>query len=387
MGKPWSNEDYKYLDDNWGTVSIQAIAKRLNRSVNAIVLKAKRRGLGSFLESGDYISLNQLVRAVSGHNSYTYILESWVEKRGLPIHTKKVNKNSFRIVYIDQFWKWAEQNRSFIDFSKIEPFILGKEPLWVAEQRKNDLQSFYINRKDAWSPLEDERLMFYLKQQKYGYAELSEMLNRSEGAIQRRCIDLKTKLRPVKADNHGDKVLWTEEMFEILAKGISSGCGYAGIGRLIGKSEKAVRYKVYAVYLTENADKVRKMLNGGKWGEGAPEPSVKQAKNLSQHRATCNKVISSLISALKYRMNELGYGTYWQREMCMNWDDYKGCKVGCENCDECSEFLRIKVQYCARCGTDFYERTQNRFCSKCRTARKKKAQKHYIMEKIRKDDF
>ena len=93
MGKPWSNEDYKYLDDNWGTVSIQAIAKRLNRSVNAIVLKAKRRGLGSFLESGDYISLNQLVRAVSGHNYYTYILESWVEKRGLPVHTKKVNKN------------------------------------------------------------------------------------------------------------------------------------------------------------------------------------------------------------------------------------------------------------------------------------------------------
>lgn len=63
----------------------------------------------------------------------------------------------------------------------------------------------------------------------------------------------------------------------------------------------------------------------------------------------------------------------------MNWDDCKGCKAGCENCDECAEFVRIKVQYCARCGTDFYERVQNRFCSQCRIARKKKAQKHWAM--------
>lgn len=380
LGRVWAKEEYEYLEEHWGNVSIPTIAQNLNRSVNAVKIKAQKKHLGSVLESGDYITLNQLIKAVTGlGQSYTYHITSWVEKRGLPVHKKRVNQCTFRVVYIDEFWEWTEKNRSFIDFSRMEPLILGEEPAWVAEQRKKDFEAFALQRKDTWTPAEDARLKFLLKQQKYGYAELSDMLKRSAGAIQRRCTDLNIKDRPVKADNHGDKALWTDEMYDIVANGICNGDSYNAIARAIGKSEKAVRGKVYTVYLTESADKIRKMINGGKWGDGAPEPTVKQAKTLSQHRASCNKAITSLISVLRYRMNELGYGTYWQREMCMNWDDYKGCKAGCENCDECAEFVRIKVQYCARCGTDFLERTQNRFCPKCRAARKKKAQRHWAM--------
>lgn len=380
LGRVWTKEEYEYLEEHWGNVSIPTIAQKLNRSVNAVKIKAQKKHLGSVLESGDYITLNQLIKAVTGlGQSYTYHLTSWVEKRGLPVHNRKVDKCKFRVVYLNEFWEWAEKNRSFIDFSKMEPLILGEEPAWVAEQRKKDFEASALQRKDAWTSAEDSRLKFLLKQQKYGYAELSEMLKRSAGAIQRRCTDLKIKDRPVRADNHGNTAQWTDEMCEIVAKGICSGDSYNAIARKIGKSEKAVRGKVYTVYLTESADKIRKMINGGKWGDGAPEPTVRQAKTLSQHRAACNKEISSLLGVLRYRMNELGYGTYWQRNMCMNWDDYKGCKSGCENCDECAEFVRIKVQYCARCGTDFYERVQNRFCSQCRIARKKKAQKHWAM--------
>lgn len=41
--------------------------------------------------------------------------------------------NTFKIIYLDEFWKWAEKNRSFLDFSKMEPLALGKEPGWVNE--------------------------------------------------------------------------------------------------------------------------------------------------------------------------------------------------------------------------------------------------------------
>ena len=376
--KPWTKKEYEYLEEHWGSISIPTIAQNLNRSVNAVIIKARKRQLGAALQSGDYISLNQLIKAVSGVSQYhSYHMTSWVKNRGLPVHTKRVNQCSFRVVYIDEFWDWAERNRSFIDFSKMEPLILGEEPEWVSEQRKKDFEAFSLQRKDPWTPAEDARLKMLLKKQKYGYAELSEMLRRSAGAIQRRCQDLNIKDRPVKAENHGDKAQWSDEMYEVIAEGISNGDSYTAIARTIGKSEKAVRGKVYTVYLTENADKVRKMINGGKWGDGAPEPTVRQAKNLSQHRADCNKGISSLVNVLRYRMNELGYGTYWQREMCMNWDDYKGCKAGCANCDECTEFVRIKEQYCARCGGSFLERTENRFCPKCRQARKKNAQRHW----------
>ena len=383
LGKrTWTQEEEEYLMEKWGALSIPAIAKNLNRTANAVKTRAVRLGLGPSIMGGEYVTFNQLAKAVTdGSSSYTYQMTSWVKNRGFPIRTKKVNKCSFRVVYLDEFWKWAEKNRSFIDFSKMEPLALGEEPDWVAEQRRKDFEAFSLQRKDPWTPEEDSRLEMLLKQHKYGYAELSEMLHRSAGAIQRRCNDLGLKERPVKANNHGADAAWTQSDFDALADGIRTGSSYTSIGKAIGKSEKAVRGKVYFVYLTENQDKVRAMMGDHSWGYGAPEPTVRQGLYLSRTRTEVRNNLSILDALLRFRMNELGYDPYWQRFMCMKWDDIAGCSAGCADCDSCSEFERIKPQYCARCGATFYERTQNRFCSPCRTARKKAAQKKYMVSR------
>lgn len=377
--RTWKPEELQYLEDNWGVKSVPAIAKALNRTVNGVTIKAQRLGLGSVLMAGDYITLHQLQLAVLGSKSGggSYILKSWVENRGLPVHRKKVKNNSFRVVYLQEFWEWAERNRSFIDFSKMDECILGAELEWVKEQRRKDRVSCAIQRKDPWTPEEDGQLLNLLKQQKYGYAEISKILRRSAGAIQRRCNDLGTKYRPCKADNHGEDAKWTQEHFGVLAEGIKNGDSYTYIGNLIGKSEKAVRGKVYFVYLTENADKVRMMIGTGNWGDGAPEPTVRQGAHLSRTRTEVKKNLSRLVTALKIRRNELGYDPYWQRFMCVNWDDIEGCTARCENCDECTAFRRIRPQYCVRCGATFYERKENTICEDCRKARVKQAQKKW----------
>lgn len=305
----WTKEELDYLENSWGRVSIPTISKNLNRSIEAIKIKAGKLKLGATLESGDYITFNQLVQAVTGGTTeHNYQLKSWVENRGFPMRIKKVNKCSFRIVYLEEFWKWAEKNRSFIDFSKMQKNILGKEPDWVAEQRHKDYISNSLQRKDVWTSAEDERLKFLVKQQKYGYAELSKMLKRSEGAISRRCITLGIKDRPLKADNHGAKAVWTNEMYKILAVGIRSGDSYAIIAEKIGKSEKAVRGKVYTKYFTEDADKVRLMLGDGNWRDNAPQPKVKQAFTLSGYRASTPKQLTALATILKYRLKTLYKG-------------------------------------------------------------------------------
>lgn len=380
--RTWTPEEITYLRENWGTVSVKTMCKRLQRTEAAIITKSNKLGLGAYLDSGDYITLNQLLIAVTGTTAaYSYKQTSWVKNRGLPVHTKLIKEKRVRIVYLEEFWEWAEKNRSFLDFSKMEPLALGEEPEWVAEQRRKDYQAFAIQRKDPWTPDEDSRLKMLLKQHKYGYAELSEMLHRSAGAIQRRCTDLGVKERPVKADNHGKESTWTDADFSTLAEGIRRGDSYTMIGRAIGKSEKAIRGKVYFVYLTENADKIRAMMGDGPWGYGAPEATVKQGVHLSRCRTAVKKDLSVLIALLKYRMNKLGYDPYWQRFMCMNWDDIGGCSASCSDCDSCTEFRRIKPQYCARCGGTFYERHENRFCQSCRIARKKAAQRKWCRER------
>ena len=299
MNRTWTKEEVEYLKEKWGNVSIPILAKKLNRSVNAVKLKAGRLNLGPMLENGAYVTLNQLAIALTGKNFSSYCKKSWIENRGMPVHNKKVIKNTFKIVYLDEFWKWAEKNRSFLDFSKMETLTLGKEPEWVNEQRKKDYTSNALQRKDKWTPYEDDKLRYLLKQQKYGYAEVAEILHRSEGAIQRRCADLGIRERPVKADICGN--LWTDDMYRIIAKGIKNGDSYSLIANRIGKSEKAVRGKVYNKYLTESADKVRTMIGDGQLGDNAPEPKVKQALYLSHTRRVCRQNLTDLVGLLKYR--------------------------------------------------------------------------------------
>ncbi len=329
-------------------------------------------GLAPFLESGEYITLNQLLIAVTGSNSaYSYKAISWIKNRGLPVHSKRNNQCSFKVVYIDEFWKWAEKNRSFIDFSKMEPLILGIEPPWVEEQRKKDYAAFAIQRKDPWTTLDDQRLIHLLKQHKYGYAELSAQLHRSAGAIQRRCTDLGLKERPVKADNHTP---WSEKDFQIITNGIRSGASYTEIGLLVGRSEKAVRGRVFETYRTEVADKVRSMIGAGGWGSGAPELTVWEARR----KAPVKQDLSQLVALLKMQRNALGFDEYWQRHMCMNWDAVEGCTAGCTSCDDCgNNFRRIPPQYCVRCGATFFEREENLRCPRCRDQRRRQAARKY----------
>ena len=95
------------------------------------------------------------------------------------------------------------------------------------------------------------------------------MLHRSAGAIQRRCTDLGLKERPVKADNHGPEATWTPEDLELLADGIRHGESYTLIGQAIGKSEKAIRGKVYFTYLQNARIRCAPILGMAR-GEPAP---------------------------------------------------------------------------------------------------------------------
>lgn len=224
-----------------------------------------------------------------------------------------------------------------------------------------------------------------LEQYKYTYEQMSDMLRRSPGAIQRRCADLGLKARPVRINPHGPEAVWHQEDYDRLAEGIKNGESYMSISKALGKSEKAIRGKVYYCYLTESADKVRAMMAGGNWGDGAPEPTVWQARLLSRSRVEMQTTMTMLVEALNCRIQQVGYdpaledhwNQYWQRTTCLHWDDLKHCTAGCTDCDSCAEYKKIPPQYCARCGATFYERKENTFCLQCRFDRKKQAQRHW----------
>ena len=379
LGKNWTPEEEAWLREKWGTVSIDGICKRLNRTKAAIMIRVQRLDLPPFLESGEYVSMHQLLKALGYGGCHTYTIKSWVENRGFPMRLKKrSSKAEIKVVYLEEFWTWAEQNRSFVDFSRMQPMALGAEPPWLQEQRRNDYRSFALQKKTPWTKEEDNRLRDLLGQFRYGYAELSSMLCRSEGAILRRARDLGLRERPVKADNHGDTAAWRPEHYRILADGIRGGISYSIIADQLGKSEKAIRGKAYFDYFTENADKIRAMLGAGEWGHGAPTPTVRQALHHSRYRIDTKVQIEAIAGILLYRLKQLKKDdVYFQKESCQHWSLFKGCTMGETDCDACPHFLRIKPQYCCRCGATFLEREEQTFCPACRAARRKQAQKKW----------
>lgn len=214
----WTNEEVEYLEDKWGQTSITGIAKELKRSINSVKEKAYRIGLTRHIHSGEYITYNQLLVAIGMGESY---VRTKFENNGIPIKFKKSIKKRYRIIYVDDFWKWAEEHKNLLNFKKFEPGALGwPEPRWVDLKRQSDKQKSIIKKTTPWTETEDKQLEWLLSQYKYGYADIARIMERTEGAVKRRCYDLGIKARPVKAENHRKWEKWeTDLLLEMHSKG------------------------------------------------------------------------------------------------------------------------------------------------------------------------
>lgn len=251
--RKWSKEEVEYLQDKWGIDSIKNMAKKFNRTESAIVNKARRLKLGAYLENGDYITFNELLNLLGKNARF---LRKKLVKNGCPIRYKRVKNNKFKIIYMSDFWKWAEENKHILDLSNLERNILGKEPEWVEQKRKedNDIKSKYRIR-HKWTPKEDEYLVFLLKQHKYTYEDISIRLGRGIEAIARRIKNKGIKERPLTVTTR-----WSKEEIEILNKCIKEKIPYEIISKEINKTTKQIRAKLYKLYGTESFNKVNEIL-------------------------------------------------------------------------------------------------------------------------------
>lgn len=253
----WTQDEINFLYERWGNSPLKTIRKTLGRSETAVRVKVRRLGIGAFLDNGEYITYNQLMKTLRGHCSNSYGNISWIENRGLPIKYKKVDNCRFRVIYLKDFWKWAAENRSIIDFSKVERFSLGPEPDWVEDQRNADALKRSAVKMTPWTKDEDRRLIDMLKTYQYSYNEIATALHRTEGAVVRRMSALGLKDRPVKADNHKK---WTAAEIEMLEEMILQGYSSVLISEKIGRGQKAVQGMLYRRYGSENVDKARKII-------------------------------------------------------------------------------------------------------------------------------
>lgn len=170
---------------------------------------------------------------------------SWFSNRliqnGLPVKWHRVRKNRFRTIDIEDFWKWAEDHKDLLDFSRFEEYGLGKEPAWVKVPGTADFEKLQSQgpHNEVWTTTIDQKLKRMLSQHKYTYRDLSKELNRSEGAIKRRIFDLGLKERPVRNKTR----MWTEEEVETLCEMAGKGYDWGQIADKLERTALATRGK------------------------------------------------------------------------------------------------------------------------------------------------
>lgn len=242
--KKWTAAEENYLTEKWGTTSLKSLCRYLGRSENAVIVRVQRLGLGPGLQNGVRISWNVFQKALTGNKSGGGYLKKRLEAAGFPLHTQIIrghNGARFTTVDIEEFWKFAEKNKDLFDFSGLEPFAFGPEPEWATLKRKLDTERRRAGHahNDPWTEADDRKLARLLKEYKYTYTDLAQILRRSEGAVKRRIITIGIRERPIKNENRP----WTKAEEQRLIEMRAQGYGFDNIAAELNRTALCVRGK------------------------------------------------------------------------------------------------------------------------------------------------
>lgn len=183
-GLKWTQREIQLLEELWGTCKLSTLAKKLGRSEEAILEKVKCIKLGPSKDADGRITANQLAGILNV--SVSIVISYWIKKYGLKA-IRKVTRSKLRFWFIDirDFWKWAKKNQDKFDSRRFEPGALGREPEWMKQKRRDDMQ-LAPRRYKKWTPEEDEKLKALFRAGHLSYRQIAERLGRPKTAVQNR---------------------------------------------------------------------------------------------------------------------------------------------------------------------------------------------------------
>lgn len=153
-----------------GAYTVDAIAKRLGRSFDAVNIKLNRMGLVGFEKSTDLLTLNQVCQML-GVQSRT-LKGKWARK-GFRI----THRGNYLVVRQQDLIKYLKDHPEDWNAANIpdDSLIMGFP--WYKEKKQTDTKTRYY-----WTDVEVSKLK-YLRHEGYSIREIAEQMGRSESSI------------------------------------------------------------------------------------------------------------------------------------------------------------------------------------------------------------
>lgn len=132
-GRAWSQEELIRLEELTETYPLATVARKLNRSENAVFLKRQRLGIGGFIANTDMLTRNTLSRILGVENR---TIQYW-ERKGL----KSVRKNPYVMYRQQDIIRYMKEHP---EWSLVKCPICGQEcwrPMSRQELRQKKMQA------------------------------------------------------------------------------------------------------------------------------------------------------------------------------------------------------------------------------------------------------
>jgi hypothetical protein len=189
----WSDEEIMYLEEKWGVIPVENIAKKLGRTKNGILLKAHKIGLREqAIANGEYLTPKDIasVLGVGTRTVYNWMGKNFLNYRRLKINSVKkyqITVESFKLFLEKNQEKWDSRtsDMKFISSCFICASHKGNAevPKWLSVKMKLDKQKKSQLQRKQWTIKEEATLRSMLGTGKT-YKEIAELLNRSFYSVQ-----------------------------------------------------------------------------------------------------------------------------------------------------------------------------------------------------------
>ena len=178
--RKWTKEEETLLSDLWGTRSIETIAKTLKRTIFSLKVKAVRMGLGPMIRNNyDLITVSDICNLLGVTRDR--ITTTWINL-GLNLKKKKLTNNmSYYVITWNDLMTFLENNQNEWDSRCVEKNMLGTEPEWLKEKRIRDIEENPLWYR-KWTEDEIKKAENLFKDGN-SYLEIAEEINRSEWAV------------------------------------------------------------------------------------------------------------------------------------------------------------------------------------------------------------
>ena len=180
-GKKWTKEEEEMLMDNWGKLSIETIAKRINRTVDAVELKGRRLQLGWQMTAYSTTEVSNIL-GINYRTVYNYMKTGIIEAKRDKTKMKRYFSTEKQIM------KFMREHQDLWDTRKININLYNQKPEWYLEKEKADKEK-NIKSMKRYSDLEI-KIVIDRYRRGYAYEEIALEVGRTSSSVYKKIRDM-----------------------------------------------------------------------------------------------------------------------------------------------------------------------------------------------------